>query len=151
MSGPFRRVHHLCIVVRDLERATAYYESIGIGPWHPGPSLDEFDVLEGPADHDYDELTYRAALIGDLQLQLVQPGPGDSLQRRFLETHGEGVFHVGFEVDDLAAGTTAGEGVGLEVLMRGSRPDGSGFAYFDTAADAGVILELRAGPPPADD
>ena len=32
--------------------------------------------------------------------------------------------------------------------MRGQRPDGSGFVYFDTAAGAGVVLEIRKSPPP---
>ncbi len=36
-----------------------------------------------------------------------------------------------------------GTELGLDVLMRGQRPDGSGFAYFDTVDQAGVVLMAR--------
>jgi methylmalonyl-CoA/ethylmalonyl-CoA epimerase len=29
----FDKLHHVCIVVRDIDKTRAYYESIGIGPW----------------------------------------------------------------------------------------------------------------------
>jgi hypothetical protein len=31
--------------------------------------------------------------------------------------------------------------------MRGRRENGSGFTYFDTAEQAGVVLEIRQSPP----
>lgn len=34
--------------------------------------------------------------------------------------------------------------------MRGKRLDDSGFTYFDTAARAGVTLEIRQSPTPKD-
>jgi methylmalonyl-CoA/ethylmalonyl-CoA epimerase len=60
----------------------------------------------------------------------------------FPRLRGEGVFHIGFEsdVDDAAA---AAAGLGLNVLARGQRDNGSGFIYFDTADDAGVVLLAR--------
>ena len=33
MLDIFRRLHHVCIVVHDIEQAMADYESVGIGPW----------------------------------------------------------------------------------------------------------------------
>ncbi len=39
MSGPFSKLHHLCVVVHDIDRAQAFYESVGIGPWHDYPPL----------------------------------------------------------------------------------------------------------------
>ena len=33
MVKPFAQLHHLCIVVHDIDRAQRYYESVGIGPW----------------------------------------------------------------------------------------------------------------------
>ena len=77
-----------------------------------------------------------------MQLQLCQPPQLDCLQRRFLDTHGRGVFHIGFESDvDTAA--RQGEALGLQVSMRGQRPNGSGFGYFDTLDRAAVVLMAR--------
>jgi catechol 2,3-dioxygenase-like lactoylglutathione lyase family enzyme len=42
MPTPFRTLHHICIVVHDLDRAAKYYESIGIGPFVEYPALSEY-------------------------------------------------------------------------------------------------------------
>ena len=147
MTSPFSRLHHLCVAVHDIDEAVRFYESVGIGPWHDYPPLSAFTELEGVDREDFGRLVYRYAWIGDVQLQLVQPGPEATRQRRFLEAHGQGVFHVGFEVDDADAGQAAATEMGMDVLMSGRRDDGSGFTYFDTAERAGVILEIRQSPP----
>jgi len=147
MSTPFARVHHICIAVHDIGAAIAYYESVGIGPWHDYPPLEEFTTLDVPDPDGFRKLDYRYAWIGDFQLQLVQPGPEPTPQRRFLDEHGEGVFHVGFEVPDADAADAQAAGLGVEPLMRGRRANGSGFTYYDTADRAGVVLEIRQSPP----
>ena len=91
-------------------------------------------------------LKYKLANVGSVQLQLCQPPELDCPQRRFLDSRGEGVFHIGFESDldsDLDETAAAGASLGLNVLARGQRDNGSGFIYFDTADDAGVVLLAR--------
>lgn len=83
MSQIFRTLHHLCIV-HDVEMTAAYSASVGIGPWQDYPP--------------------RSAV----QLQLCQPGEEDGPQRRFLDTHGGGVFHLGFDVPDWDAAGKVG-------------------------------------------
>jgi catechol 2,3-dioxygenase-like lactoylglutathione lyase family enzyme len=143
MSG-FERLHHLCVVVHDIDRAQAYYESVGIGPWHDYPPLHEYTELDVPDPDGFRALKYRYAWIGDQQLQLCEPGPEPTPQRRFLDEKGEGIFHVGFEVADVNAAETK---IPAAPLMRGRRTNGSGFTYFDTAEQAGVVLEIRQSPP----
>ena len=142
----FTKLHHICVVVADIDRAQRYYESVGIGPWVQYPPLHEYTELEMPDPDGFRALQYRFAWVGEQQIQLCQPGPEPTPQRLFLDSHGEGVFHVGFEVPDADA---AEAGVDAPVLMRGRRANGSGFTYFDTAAQAGVVLEIRQSPPPA--
>ena len=43
--SPFTKVHHICIVVHDVERSVAYYESLGMGPWFDYPKGGRY--LEG--------------------------------------------------------------------------------------------------------
>jgi catechol 2,3-dioxygenase-like lactoylglutathione lyase family enzyme len=149
MSGPFTKLHHICLVVHDIDRAQRYYESVGIEPWHDYPPLGDYTELDVPDPDGFRGLVYRYAWIGDHQLQLCQPGPGSTPQRRFLEERGEGVFHVGFEVPDADAADADAAARGVDVLMRGRRTNGSGFTYYDTADRAGVILEIRQSPPGA--
>jgi methylmalonyl-CoA/ethylmalonyl-CoA epimerase len=142
VTMPFRELHHICIVVRDIDASVAYYESIGIGPWQDYPPLTEYTRLTVANPEAFYALKYKLVNLGNVQLQLCQPPELDCPQRRFLDSHGEGVFHIGFEADvDEAA--TAAAGIGLNALARGQRDNGSGFIYFDTAADAGVVLLAR--------
>ena len=146
----FHSFHHVCIVVRDLDRAQAYYEGLGVGPWQNFPSLEPFrHDLQVPNTEDFLKLKYRFAVLGSTQLQLCEPSEGDTLQWHFLQEKGEGVFHLGFSVPDCDSGEQEGKATGLGILMHGRKPDGSGFTYFDTAPNgAGVILEIRAGAKP---
>ena len=145
MTTPFRQLHHICLVVHDIDKAQEYYESIGIGPWQQYPPLTEFTDLDVPNPHAFARMLYRFVDLDNVQLQLCQPPQLDCPQRRFLDSHGEGVFHLGFErdVNDAVAVATS---LGMTVLMRGQRPDGSGFVYFDTRDGAGVVLETRKSP-----
>lgn len=139
----FNHLHHVCIVVRDLEKATAYYESIGIGPWFEYPKGGAYLEFEVPNKEASDAMRYKCVQLQNVQIQLCQPGPQDSPQRRFLDERGEGVYHLGFEVPDRDAAEAEGRALGLKVVARGRREDLSGFCYFDTRQQAGVVLEVR--------
>ena len=146
MKPIFRQLHHVCIVVHDLDRAVAYYEQLGVGPWfgYPkGGSYLEFDVPNEVASH---AMRYKCADLDNVQIQLCQPPQMDCPQRRFLDAHGEGVYHLGFEVPDRDAAEADARAAGLQVISRGRRADGTGFAYFDPREGAGVILEIRKTP-----
>ncbi len=144
----FDKLHHICIVVADIEKVQAYYEAIGIGPWQDYPPLSAYAELKVPNEAALSSLRFKFANLSNFQLQLCQPGPEDGPQRRFLDTKGEGVFHLGFDVPDCDAAEKEGAASGLFSLMRGRRQDHSGFIFFDTAKDAGVVLEIRSSPAP---
>jgi methylmalonyl-CoA/ethylmalonyl-CoA epimerase len=147
-KGPFHTLHHICLVVKDVDKAIQFYESIGIGPWRDYPPLEEFDTLQMPDEPGFKALKFKYAAIGPIQLQMCTPGPGGTPQRKFFEKNGEGVFHVGFVVDDVDMGEEDAKARGLKVWMRGRRKDKSGFTYFDTKdAGAGVTLSIRKSPP----
>jgi catechol 2,3-dioxygenase-like lactoylglutathione lyase family enzyme len=141
-ATPFRQLHHICIVVRDLDKSVAYYESIGIGPWQDYPQLTEFTKLNVSNPDAFHALRYKFVNLDNVQLQLCQPPELDCPQRRYLDSHGEGVFHIGFE-SEIDAAAQQGQALGLDVVMRGQRPNGSGFIYFDTLDQAGVVLMAR--------
>jgi catechol 2,3-dioxygenase-like lactoylglutathione lyase family enzyme len=136
-------MHHVCIVVRDIAASEVFYTSVGIGPWHDYPPLDQYTELDVPSRDGFLGMKYRYTDIENLQIQLCQPPEIDCPQRRFLDEKGEGVFHLGFSVLDLALGENEAQNAGVAPLMRGRRTNGSGFTYFDTAEQAGVVLEIR--------
>jgi methylmalonyl-CoA/ethylmalonyl-CoA epimerase len=146
MTSPVRQLHHLCLVVHDIDAAVGYYEGIGIGPWQDYPPLSQYTDLHVPDPAAFGQLKYRYIDLDNVQVQLCEPPRSDCPQRRFLDTHGEGVFHIGFE-RDLDAATAEARASGLGVLMSGRRENGTGFVYFDTLDQAGVVWMCRQSRP----
>jgi catechol 2,3-dioxygenase-like lactoylglutathione lyase family enzyme len=144
MTQLFDKLHHICLVVHDIDAAQAGYEAIGIGPWAPYPPLTEYEELDVPDREGFLSLKYRVCTLPNVQLQLCEPGPGPSPQRRHLDRKGEGVFHIGFEVPDADVAERDARAAGLPVLMRGRRANRTGFTYYDSADALGVTLLTRA-------
>jgi len=142
-NNAFSKPHHICIVVRNIEKTKSYYESIGIGPWADYPPLVEYTKLNVIDKKGFFDTRFVYTHIGNLQLQLAQPGEGRTIYKEFLETFGEGVFHIGFEVDDIDVVEKQLTENEMKVLASGRRDDGSGFSYLDTREQAGVTLLVR--------
>jgi catechol 2,3-dioxygenase-like lactoylglutathione lyase family enzyme len=146
-KGPFNKLHHISIVVKDAEKTQTFYESIGIGPWLDYPPMKEYVKINVPDENGFYNLKIKCAQIGPVQLQLIEPGDGKSLYKDHLRKKGEGVYHIGFEVDDISAADAKIEAMGLKMLSSGRRENGSGFSYLETASQAGVVLLVRQSPP----
>lgn len=142
-NKPFSKPHHILIVVKDIEQTRNYYESIGIGPWMDYPPLNEYTKLNVIDEKGFFASRFIYTQIGDLQLQLVQPGEGMTIYKEFLDKKGEGVFHIGFEVENIDATDQQLTANGLKILSSGRREDGSGFSYYDTRQQSGVTLLAR--------
>lgn len=141
MNPIFQKLHHICIVVHDIDKTQAYYESIGIGPWVAYPPLAEYEDLQVPSPEGFMHMQYRICNLPNIQLQLCQPDHNPTPQRQHLDAKGEGVFHLGFEVPDADAAEAS---AGIPVEMKGRRANRTGFTYYDTAEGAGVVLLSRA-------
>jgi methylmalonyl-CoA/ethylmalonyl-CoA epimerase len=144
---PFATLHHLSLVVRDIDAAVRFLESVGIGPFFEYPPMTEYTQLNVPDPEGFLNTVIKCVQIGPVQLQLVQPGQGRSIYKDFLEKNGEGVFHLGFVVPDIDRAEAEVKAMGLDVLSSGRRANGSGFAYFDTAGQCGVTMLVRQSPP----
>lgn len=145
-GSPFSQLHHIAIVVEDIERAVKYYSSLGIGPFQYYPPLRDYIRVNVPDKDAFFNLTIKQAQVGPVALQLIQPGEGKSIYRDFLNRKGEGVFHLGFVVEDVDEEEAKLKEQGLKIMSSGRRVDGSGFTYFDTSAIAGVTLLIRQNP-----
>lgn len=144
MSDFFNKLHHICLVVHDIDNTQAAYEALGIGPWVAYPPLAEYEELDVPSSEGFMAMQYRICNLPNIQLQLCQPSHDPSSQRLHLDSKGEGVFHLGFEVPDANLAEAAVKAKGAKVKMRGRRQNQTGFSYYDTADSAGVVLLTRA-------
>jgi catechol 2,3-dioxygenase-like lactoylglutathione lyase family enzyme len=138
-------IHQVGIVVASLDEAVARYSALfGYSTWRRaefGPGDVARMTLRG-ADAQY---RMRLAFAGSApELELIEPAGGESLYREWLAERGEGLHHLAVAVTSLDETIAAFERAGYPNLQSGHgfAPAGSGgYAYFDTRAELGFVLE----------
>ena len=140
----FSKVDQIGVVVRDMDKAVEYYQSLGIGPFEPLPKSDavERKYFGKPIDPTSVKLKIQVAQMGPVQLELIQPIEGDSVFMDFLKTKGEGINHLAFWVDDIDKEEARLVEKGLPLLYRSRFRKGGGAAHFDTRKIGGFFIEL---------
>lgn len=139
---PFSSIDQIGITVRDLDRAVKYYESLGIGPFKSLERITPVErIVRGKLVTDVKN-KMMFARAGPIQLELIQPIEGDSIQKEFLETMGEGVNHFGFFVDDIEKETANLVKKGFKVVESVKFKEGGGVTHFDTDEVGGILFEL---------
>lgn len=124
------RVHHLGVVVRDLDRAIeGLSEILGLPVTRRELFGDELDIVFLPC--------------GDTQVELIRPLTG-GVTEEWLEANGPGIHHVAFEVEDLEASLTELAEQGVHRAGEAPRP-GAGnttIAFLDPEPFGGLVVEL---------
>jgi len=130
------KFNHIGAVVRDVDKAVEYYQSLGI--------VDEATdrvTMEGKKA----KLIGRFIHIGSLLIELWQPVRGETVQQEFLNSRGEGVNHIAFHVDDLDKEKDKLVEKGIPVVF--SVKDENGYmAYFDARKVGNILIELIQPP-----
>jgi len=125
-----RKIHHVGIVVRNLEEAFGFYrDTLGL-PVH------KTAVVEGQG--------VKAALltIGESEIELLEPINPAGGVAKFLERRGEGLHHICFETDDVAAELAATKAKGIDVIDQTPRKGLAGMICFlHPRANHGVLVE----------
>jgi len=129
------RVHHIAVVVRDLEVALGFYRDIlGL-------------ELELVADIATDRVRIAFLPVGETKIELVCPTDDTTGVARFLATKGEGFHHVCLEVPDLAATLTRLGIEGVELIDAAPRRGAEGpVAFLHPRSCCGVLVELIEAP-----
>ncbi len=145
-KSPFSRVDQIGVVVRDMDAAVAFYTSLGIGPFR-SLNFSRYDRrVYGKLMGDEHKNIIKVAQMGSVELELIQPVSGESVQRQFLEEKGEGINHLGFFVDDIESETAKLVQKGFTVINSVKYEGGGGVAYLDTDRIGGVSFELTQRP-----
>ncbi len=134
-------VYQLGFVVSDIEKTCKHYEAVfGTGPFSEVIDVDmDGAILRGKPVNTKIKVAFVQS--GDVQIELIQPVEGENLYTEFLETKGDGIHHLGYQVDDM-------EAMKAEFVRRGGEPVFSRdmgvmeFAYFDTSELGGLMIEF---------
>jgi methylmalonyl-CoA/ethylmalonyl-CoA epimerase len=132
-------IDHIAIAVRDLEAAIAYYRDTY------GAEVAHREVVEK------DGVEEALLPVADSYVQLLTPVRTDSPVVKYLETRGEGIHHVGYRVDDVAAALERVKQQGHRVIDDVPRPGSRGttVAFVHPKEAFGTLIELvQVGPAP---
>src|SRR5262245_65146615 len=127
----YRKVDHIGIAVRSLESALRTYTRLGF----------EADHVEEVSD----QKTRVAMLpVGESRLELLEATAADSPVGRFLARRGEGMHHVCFSVDDIAAEVERLLASGVRMIDEAPRRRAGGcvVAFIHPESTAGVLVEV---------
>lgn len=143
MIFKFDKVHHLGVVVRDLEKSVkSYWEEFGIGPWniwtYAPPLTRETTFFGKPVEHKF---RIAETTIGNLNLELMMHLEGDTLYKQFLARNGEGLQHIGYATNDIESALQNCRKAGIGVIQGGKFGKDS-YYYLDTEAKFGITMEL---------
>jgi methylmalonyl-CoA/ethylmalonyl-CoA epimerase len=134
-------VSQVGIVVRDIEKTAAfYYSTFGVGPFAIVPEVKfEGVILRGSPTNAKIKVAF--AQSGPLQIELIQPLEGENIYTEFLDTKGEGLHHLGFQVDDFDSMLAEFKSKGIEPVFW-LNLGWMAFAYLNTETIGGVMFEL---------
>ena len=130
----FTKVSHIGVIVRDIEEALSVYtDMLGLNP-------PEHRV-------DFPELGFRNAMlrIGDFGIELMETTSTDPKNEfiRFLDRHGEGVYHICVIVDDIDSQIESLRAKGVEVIeVPPSQSIGSKRAFIKRRSAKGLLIEM---------
>ncbi len=129
------RIHHLAVVVRDLEETLALY--------HGALGLELETVLPIPSDR----VRIGFLPVGEVKIELVEPTDDTTGVARFLEAKGEGFHHVCFEVPDIQVALDRLAAAGLQLIDIEARKGAEGpVAFIHPKSCHGVLVELIEAP-----
>jgi methylmalonyl-CoA epimerase len=125
-----RKIHHVGIVVRNLDEAYKFYrDTLGLHV-HKEAVVEDQGV--------------KAALltIGNSEIELLEPINENGGVAKFLERRGEGLHHICFETDDVAAELAAAKAKRIDLIDQTPRPGLAGMICFlHPRANHGVLIE----------
>jgi 4-hydroxyphenylpyruvate dioxygenase-like putative hemolysin len=139
-------INQIGIVVRDMGKAVEYYEGIfGLGPFTVYDSTPDKYWFRGKPSHM--KLRQGKAMLGRIELELIQPLEGESPFHEFLAEQGEGLHHLAFNTEDFDGMVRRFEAAGFKplLLVEAYVETYKGTVracHFDTRAVGGVIFEV---------
>ena len=138
-------VTQVAIVCRDIESTSKRWAAVlGVDPPRIltiKPGSEAKLVYRGHPSNGQAKLAFLN--LGQVTLELIQPVGNDTAWKEFLDTHGEGVHHIAFQVADPDKTIKEFQDVGMPVQHQGRFDDDSGsYVYIDSAKALGVTLEL---------
>jgi len=131
------------VVVKDIEKAAAAYADflgVAVPKWTWTDTEDKAHTrFKGKPSPARAKLAFIE--LKNITLELIEPDSNPSTWREFLDSKGEGVHHIAFEIKQMDDKIALLGNKAMPLLQKGDY-EGGRYAYIDGAAKLGLILEL---------
>lgn len=146
-------INQIAFVVRDIEQASeAFAKLLGIPKpnWFlTGDSEVSKVVFRGKSTDSRSKLVFLNTPT--VQIELIEPNQEPGTMREFLDTVGEGVHHIAFDVNSIKDILPVFEENGYPLLQSGEFTSSDGrYVYVDTLKTHKTLLELLESSEPRD-
>jgi methylmalonyl-CoA/ethylmalonyl-CoA epimerase len=140
LKSTFSQLIQVGLVVKDLNKTVQRLESMGIGPFKANkPEVVEKSLFRGkPLDPNFKQLSTK---IGDIELEIFEPGEQTSPWKEFLDRKGEGIHHIAFYSIDPLKEAEKFKGKGVDVFLGSKDVKGRSGVYLDLNI-SDIIFEL---------
>lgn len=133
-------INQLSIVVHNVDAAIEYFgAAFGWGPFHIGEASRKMPYKGGVS-----EINLRLAftMVGDLEVELLQPISGSSPHMDHLQARGEGLLHIRIATHDIEAALQHLATLDIKPTLAYSHGDRLLNVYVDSDRHFGVRIEL---------
>lgn len=129
-----KRLAHIGVAVKDVDEASRVYTDI------LPLSLESKDPVG--------ELLTGFIPVGSTNIELVMSTTEEGVMSKYIAKRGEGVHHLAFEVDDVAAAIEELKAKGVPLTADEPRPGAHGakVVFLHPKATHGVLIELCEYP-----
>ncbi|TDK63301.1 hypothetical protein E2K98_07605 [Bacillus salipaludis] len=146
-------INQLAFVVHDIEQASeAFSKLLGIPKqkWFlTGDREVSKVVFRGEPTDSRSKLVFMNTPT--VQFELIEPNEEPGTMREFLDTFGEGIHHLAFDVDSIKDTLSIFEENGYPLLQSGEFTSSDGrYVYVDTLKDHKILVELLESAEPRD-
>lgn len=125
---PITKINHIAIAVTDLDRSIAFHRDVLKLPFHGVQTVESAGC----------KVAFFAC--GDTEVELVQGITDTAYVTKYIAEKGEGLYHIAYEVDDLAQEMERFKEQGIQLRNPAPKPGANNTLV--NYIDGDVICEL---------
>lgn len=125
-------IEHIGIAVKSIEACLPYYEGVlGLKCY----------AVEEVRDQKVKTAFF---MVGQTKIELLEPTDPESTVAKFIEKKGEGIHHIAFAVDDIAAALSETEAKGVTLIDKAPRKGAEGLhiGFLHPKSTCSVLTEF---------
>ena len=141
---PDKQMVQVGIIVKDIEKSAK--------AWTAFLGLDKVPEISSTSNHKLNPTQYKglptdatARLaffeLDNITVELIEPVGGPSTWQEFLDTKGEGIHHIAFNVKEMKKQITNFENSGIPLVQHGGWDTGE-YSYMDATGSLALVVEL---------